>query len=84
MKQKMNSLRNFVLSLSVMGALVFGTTQAMAYTTCLTCDPEPDVECALEPFPNLFCEYMCVQEWGCFSGECHGGEENSECRCYEE
>ncbi len=81
MKQKMNSLRSVALALCVLGALVFGATQAVAYTTCLTCDPDPEVECAGENEPDLFCEYQCSHYWGCWGGECHEGV-NSECRCY--
>ena len=82
-KQKMNSLRNIVLALCVVGALMFGATQAMAYTACLECDWPSGHECAQEIDPNLYCMSKCVNDWYCWGGECHEGVGNSECRCFE-
>ena len=83
-KQKVNFVRNIVLSLFVLGALVFGTTQAMAHATCLTCAWPSGHECAQERDPDLYCMHMCVNVWDCdFGGQCHEGVGNSECRCFE-
>ena len=79
-KQKVNFVRNIALALCVVGALVFGATQAWAYTTCLMCNPQ-QVECAEEGLPDVFCQYKC-EEWSCMGGECHIGVGNSECRCF--
>ena len=80
-KQKMNSLRNIVLALCVVGALMFGATQAMAYTTCLTCDWPSGHGCS-GPDPDQYCNMLCLNEWSCeFGGKCD--TRTYECMCYE-
>lgn len=82
MKQKLTFFRNIALGLCVVGALVFGASQAAAYTTCVTCSWPSGVECKDENNPYIFCMNKCINEWDCWGGECHYGGA-SECRCFE-
>jgi hypothetical protein len=76
MRNRLKLLRTLAFAAGITGALMFGTTQALASIGC----SEPITACKHYQEPDLFCNWFCDLNYG-YGGICNTGDDC--CFCFE-